>query len=29
MVILSHLNTIKGEIDQTELAALLKTKGIA
>ena len=29
MVILSHLNTIKGEVDQAELAALLKTKGIA
>ena len=29
MVILSHLNTIKGEVDQAELAALLKSKGIA
>lgn len=29
MVILSHLNTIKGEVDQAELAALLKAKGIA
>jgi hypothetical protein len=29
MVILSHLNTVKGEVDATELAALLKAKGIA
>jgi hypothetical protein len=28
MVVLSHLNTIKGEVDATELAALLKAKGI-
>jgi len=28
MVILSHLNTVKGEIDQAELAELLKAKGI-
>ena len=29
MVILSHLNTIKGEVDAAELAALLKAKGVA
>lgn len=29
MVILSHLNTVKGEADAAELAALLKAKGIA
>ena len=29
MVILSHLNTIKGDVDQVELAALLKAKGVA
>jgi hypothetical protein len=29
MVVLSHLNTVKGEVDQAELAALLKEKGIA
>ena len=29
MVILSHLNTIKGEVDAAELAALLKAKGMA
>jgi hypothetical protein len=29
MVVLSHLNTIKGEVDQAELAALLKAKGIS
>jgi len=28
MVIVSHLNTVKGEIDQAELAELLKAKGI-
>lgn len=28
MAILSHLNTVKGEADATELAALLKAKGI-
>ncbi len=28
MVVLSHLNTIEGEVDATELAALLKAKGI-
>jgi len=29
MVILSHLNTVKGDVDAVELAALLKAKGIA
>ena len=29
MAVLSHLNTIKGEVDQTELAALLQAKGIS
>lgn len=29
MVVLSHLNTIKGEVDAAELAALLKAKGVA
>ena len=29
MVVLSHLNTIKGEVDAAELAAMLKAKGIA
>jgi hypothetical protein len=29
MTVLSHLNTIKGEVDAAELAALLKAKGIA
>jgi len=29
MVILSHLNTIKGEVDAAELAALRKAKGVA
>jgi len=29
MVVLSHLNTVKGEVDQAKLAALLKEKGIA
>lgn len=29
MVVLSHLNTIKGEVEAAELAALLKAKGIA
>jgi hypothetical protein len=28
MVILSHLNTVKGTADPVELAALLKAKGI-
>jgi len=28
MVVLSHLNTIKGEVDAAELAALLKDKGV-
>ena len=28
MVVLSHLNTIKGEIDAAELAAMLKSKGM-
>jgi hypothetical protein len=28
MVILSHLNTIKGELNTGELAALLKARGI-
>ncbi|HEX2855551.1 MAG TPA: hypothetical protein VHO24_20110 [Opitutaceae bacterium] len=28
MVVLSHLNTVKGEADPAELAALLKAKGI-
>lgn len=28
MAILGHLNTIKGEVDQAELSALLKAKGI-
>jgi hypothetical protein len=28
MVILSHLNTVKGVADPVELAALLKAKGI-
>jgi hypothetical protein len=28
MVVLSHLNTIKGEVDAAELAALLKAKGV-
>ena len=27
MIILSHLNTIKGDVDAAELAALLKAKG--
>jgi hypothetical protein len=27
MVILSHLNTVKGDVDAAELAALLKAKG--
>ena len=27
MIVLSHLNTIKGEVDAAELAALLKAKG--
>ena len=27
MVVLSHLNTIKGEVDAAELGALLKSKG--
>ncbi len=29
MAVLSHLNTIKGEVDHVELAALLKAKGIS
>ncbi len=29
MVVLSHLNTIKGEVDAAELAALLKGRGVA
>ena len=29
MIILSHLNTIKGDVDAAELAALLKARGIA
>lgn len=28
MLVLSHLNSIKGEVDQAELAALLAAKGI-
>jgi hypothetical protein len=29
MVVLSHLNTIKGDFDQAELAAMLRAKGVA
>jgi hypothetical protein len=29
MAVLGHLNTIKGEVDQAELAALLQAKGVA
>jgi hypothetical protein len=29
MIVLGHLNTIKGEVDQAELAALLNAKGVA
>jgi hypothetical protein len=29
MVVLSHLHTVKGDVDQAELAALLKAKGIS
>ena len=29
MVVLSHLNTIKGDVNQAELAELLKAKGIS
>ena len=29
MVVLSHLNTIKGEVDAAGLAALLKARGFA
>lgn len=29
MIVLSHLNTIKGEVDAAELAGLLKARGIA
>ena len=29
MVVLSHLNTIKGEVDAAELAALRKARGVA
>jgi hypothetical protein len=28
MVVLSHLNTIKGDVDAAELAALLKARGV-
>ena len=28
MVVLSHLNTIKGTVDAAELAALLKARGV-
>jgi hypothetical protein len=28
MVVLSHLNTIKGEVDEGELAAMMKSRGI-
>jgi hypothetical protein len=28
LVVLSHLNTVKGQADQAELAALLKARGI-
>jgi hypothetical protein len=29
MAVLSHLNTIKGDVNQAELAELLKAKGIS
>jgi hypothetical protein len=29
MAVLSHLNTIKGEVDAAELATLLKARGVA
>jgi hypothetical protein len=29
MAVLGHLNTIKGDVDQTELAALLKARGVS
>ena len=29
MAVLGHLNTIKGDVDQAELARLLKEKGVA
>ena len=29
MVVLSHLNTVKGDVDAAQLAALLKAKGVA
>lgn len=29
MVVLSHLNTIKGDVDQAALAELLKAKGVS
>ena len=29
MVVLSHLNTIKGEVDAAELAELLKARGVS
>lgn len=29
MVVLSHLNTVKGEVDAAELAALLQARGVA
>ena len=28
MAVLGHLNTVQGEVDQTELAAMLKAKGV-
>jgi hypothetical protein len=29
MAVLSHLNTIKGDVDPVELAALLKERGMS
>ena len=29
MVVLSHLNTIKGEVDAVELAEMLKARGVS
>lgn len=29
MVVLSHLNTVKGDVDQAALAELLKARGVA
>lgn len=29
MVVLSHLNTVKGDVDEVELATMLKARGIA